>query len=181
MSGWDDLEHKPEAPVESEVAEKLEKLAEVAKEFMLDGTLVGEGEVEEMTKRLVEGLPGKVDILEAARTQVALLKETEKTAVADIVRVFDAVAGTEGAGLDGHVDLPDGRRVMLTRSERWKWDQEVLNRIIGDDPEEDLPDYVKRSTTINRKKFESLPDDEQDKWKPALTREAAPAKIEVKR
>lgn len=66
--------------------------------------------------------------------------------------------------------------ITIKRDERWVWDKEILAEMFGDD---DLPPYVKRTLSVDKRKFERLKTSEQDQLKPALTRKLAKPKIEV--
>lgn len=68
--------------------------------------------------------------------------------------------------------------VSVTRSERWSWNQEQLEEILGAD-ETVWPDHVKKTVTVDKRKFQKLPADEQERLKPALTRKLDPAKVKV--
>jgi len=70
-------------------------------------------------------------------------------------------------------------QMTVTYRDRWLWDQDTLDSILGGEGDETLPSFIKKSTRVDRKKFAALPTSEQSKWKPALTRKHAPAKIEV--
>ena len=66
--------------------------------------------------------------------------------------------------------------VIVSRSERWSWDKEALSREFS---QEDLPDYIKRSLTVDKRKFQKLPEFEQQRLKHALTRKLDNPKVKV--
>lgn len=66
--------------------------------------------------------------------------------------------------------------VIVSRSERWQWDKTALEKMFS--PEE-LPDYVKRSITVDKRKFQKLPFSEQERLKFALTRKLDNPKVKV--
>lgn len=68
--------------------------------------------------------------------------------------------------------------VTVTRSERWSWDQDALTEIYGDEP---LPDFVRRSLTVDKRLFRKLPESEQVPLRRALTRKLGNPKIKVVR
>lgn len=68
--------------------------------------------------------------------------------------------------------------VSVTRSERWSWDQEQLEEILGAD-EAQWPEHIKRTVTVDKRKFQKLPAEEQERLKPALTRKLDAAKVKV--
>ena len=68
--------------------------------------------------------------------------------------------------------------VSVTRSERWSWDQEKLVEILGDD-QTHWPDHVKRTISVDKRKFQKLPPQEREALKPALTRKLDAAKVKV--
>lgn len=66
--------------------------------------------------------------------------------------------------------------VIVSRTERWQWDKVALEKMFS--PEE-LPDYVKRSITVDKRKFQKLPAQEQERLKFALTRKLDNPKVKV--
>lgn len=62
-------------------------------------------------------------------------------------------------------------------SERWKWDEKQLEQLVDSD---ELPLYVKRRLTVDKRKFERLEADEQDRYLDALTREPGLTRVAVK-
>jgi len=67
-------------------------------------------------------------------------------------------------------------QVSCARGERWSWDKPMLEEIFG---EGDLPEYVTRSLSVDKRKFKKLPNTDQNNLKPALTRKLDRAKIKV--
>ena len=67
-------------------------------------------------------------------------------------------------------------QVSCARSERWSWDKPMLEEIFG---EGELPEYVTRSLSVDKRKFKKLPSNDQNNLKPALTRKLDRAKIKV--
>jgi len=70
----------------------------------------------------------------------------------------------------------DRFEVVVTRSERWTWNKEALEKQFG---EGQLPDHVKRSLTVDKRKFQKLPQHEQEPLRYALTRKLDRPKIKV--
>jgi hypothetical protein len=68
--------------------------------------------------------------------------------------------------------------VSVTRTERWSWDQNQLLEILGAD-ETTWPDHVKKNVSVDKRKFQKLSAQEQERLKPALTRKLDPAKVKV--
>ena len=69
-----------------------------------------------------------------------------------------------------------GYGVTVTRSERWAWDKEELEKHFG---QTELPDYVNRALSVDKRKFKRLPADEQAKIKSFLTRHLNSPKVKV--
>ena len=69
-----------------------------------------------------------------------------------------------------------GLRVTVSRSERWSWDKVLLEKEFN---EQELPEYVTRSLTVDKRKFQKLPKETQDLIKFALTRKLDKAKVKV--
>ena len=66
--------------------------------------------------------------------------------------------------------------VTVSRSERWSWDKVLLEKEFN---EQELPEYVTRSLTVDKRKFQKLPKETQDLIKFALTRKLDKAKVKV--
>ena len=66
--------------------------------------------------------------------------------------------------------------VVVSRSERWTWDKSALEKLFS---QEELPDYVKRSLSVDKRKFSKLPQYEQEKLRFALTRKLDNPKVRV--
>jgi len=66
--------------------------------------------------------------------------------------------------------------VIVSRSERWSWDKEALEKQFGD---RSLPDHVKRSHSVDKRKFQKLPQHEQELLRYALTRKLDRPKVKV--
>ena len=88
----------------------------------------------------------------------------------EISQHFDEVLGTQEKELLKHT-------ITCTHGERWSWNKEKLEEMYGDATF--APDFVKRSLTIDKKKFQSLPITIQGPLRDALTRKLEPAKIKV--
>ena len=66
--------------------------------------------------------------------------------------------------------------VTVSRTERWTWDKEALEREFSSG---EVPDYVKRSLTVDKRKFQKLSAWEQERLKYALTRKLDKPKVKV--
>jgi hypothetical protein len=66
--------------------------------------------------------------------------------------------------------------VIVSRSERWTWDKDALQRQF---PTEEYPDYIKSSLSVDKRKFQKLPALEQEKLRHALTRKLDNPKVKV--
>lgn len=90
----------------------------------------------------------------------------------------DALAANfhEEAG-EAVVRIGDEMVLICNRPERWSWDTPTLEAILSSQP--NLPAHVKRSLTVDKRKFESLDDATKKALLPALTRKPGKAKIKV--
>tara|TARA_A100000164_G_scaffold313692_1_gene292595 strand:- start:1134 stop:1574 length:441 start_codon:yes stop_codon:yes gene_type:complete len=70
----------------------------------------------------------------------------------------------------------DTFRVSVTRSMRWSWDKVLLEKEFG---EQELPEYITRSLTVDKRKFLKLPIETQNLIKFALTRKLDKPKVKV--
>lgn len=68
--------------------------------------------------------------------------------------------------------------VTVKRSERWSWDSDMLEQIYPNG--EVSPDFVRKTTSIDKRKFQTLDEDERRVLLPALTRAPGQVKISVK-
>lgn len=87
----------------------------------------------------------------------------------EIAHAFPEEAGETALSTDGY-------EIVCNRSERWSWDKKILETIFA---QGDLPDYVKRSMSVDKRKFLKLPTSEQEQIKSALTRTLDKPKIKV--
>lgn len=67
--------------------------------------------------------------------------------------------------------------IRATRGERWTWDKAELERQFG--AEEELPDFVKRSLSVDKRKFQALSPAQQNPLLDALTRSPSKPSFEV--
>jgi hypothetical protein len=74
------------------------------------------------------------------------------------------------------LSTPDGFEVVVRRSERWTWDKQKLEEIFS---QGDVPEYVKRTLTVDKRKFQRLPASDQVMLKAALTRKLDSPKVKV--
>ena len=104
----------------------------------------------------------------------AELKEARKRAILDLEGL---IPETHEGEIKAH-----GWTIMVERGERWSWDKDILEQLLkakGINDPENVPPFISRSTTINRKKFDVQPDAERAEWMPALTRQKGTTKITV--
>ena len=66
--------------------------------------------------------------------------------------------------------------VVVRRSERWTWDKKKLEEIFS---QGDIPSYINRSLTVDKRKFQKIPIEQQEQLKVALTRKLDSPKIKV--
>lgn len=74
------------------------------------------------------------------------------------------------------LSTPDGFEVVVRRAERWTWDKQKLEEIFA---QGDVPDYIRRTLTVDKRKFQKLPASDQVLLKAALTRKLDSPKIKV--
>jgi hypothetical protein len=88
----------------------------------------------------------------------------------EIANHFDEILGVQEKELTNFT-------ITCTHNERWIWDKTKLQERFDNGlcP----PDYVKKSLTIDKKKFQSLPITIQGDLRDALTRKLEPAKVKV--
>jgi DNA-binding transcriptional MocR family regulator len=101
-------------------------------------------------------------LMETTRSRMELISE-------ELARLFPEVEGTMNRNAGGYT-------ITMKRPERWVWDKEMLEAMFGDG---ELPPYVRRNFSVDKRKFQSLKASEQDALKPALTRKLGNPKIEV--
>jgi len=80
--------------------------------------------------------------------------------------------------IEGEFPFEAGKyTVIVTRPERWKWDQAQLKTIFAHS--DTLPPWAKKTISIDKRAFQRLPSDQQGELHPALTRDLAAAKVKV--
>lgn len=126
---------------------------------------------EELTARLAE----LAEKLHYALEAEAEMKATRENLTAEIERL----AGTTNEGqpvkaMDWNIEVAPG--------ERWSWDKDLVAQLLearGVSKDEDLPDFVDRAATINRKRYEKAPEEERAYFAPALTRKEGKTAVKV--
>jgi hypothetical protein len=165
MSDWSSLDYSADREIDA----GPEKLSDVIRTEPSTST-------EEIDTETNVKLALLAQTLMTAREELEKHKFLADAAVAEIERL---VPGGDPA--DGTLLIPlSDMTIEVTFRDRWLWDQGMIEDIIGKDEDHTVPDFIKKSVRVDRKKFEALPTSEQNIWKPALTRKHAPAKIEVK-
>jgi len=71
----------------------------------------------------------------------------------------------------------DTHVVHIRIPERYQWDQDQLRKILEDGNE--LPDFVRKTLSVDKRRFDALDDDERKKLLPALTRKPGKPSIKV--
>ena len=122
------------------------------------------------TEEIPPHLDKLADQLMTMQTVMENAQQSVKHLSMEIARHFDEVLGAQEKKLTKYT-------VTCTHGERWSWDKEKLEELYGDGTI--APDFVKRSLTIDKKKFQSLPITIQGPLRDALTRKIEPAKIRV--
>jgi hypothetical protein len=95
---------------------------------------------------------------------------------ADLERVESEIARLFPEQSGEWVEEVQGYEVQVSRSERWVWDKDVLEDLFKEQP---LPEHVKRTLSVDKRKFKKLPMVEQEQLRDALTRKLDAAKIKV--
>lgn len=119
--------------------------------------------------------PERVDALAIellkARSLTAVVQAALRRAELKVMACMHQSFGEVACTARGHT-----HRIAMTRPERWRWDREKLLSIAGG---ADMPSFISTSYRVNRKRFEALPQDEKDRFLPALEIEAGPWTLEV--
>lgn len=67
-------------------------------------------------------------------------------------------------------------KVTVKRGERWTWDSDAVEAMVSDGP---LPDFVKKTFSVDKRKFVKQDSVVRDAYLHALTRKPGPATITV--
>lgn len=97
----------------------------------------------------------------------ATVRRAEQKVIASMHQSFGEVPCTAR----GH-----GYTLSVTRPEKWHWDKEALLGIVGGI---EMPTFISTSLRVNRKRFEALPQEEKERFTPALTVEVGSWTLEV--
>ncbi len=98
------------------------------------------------------------------------MKEQHEGLLETIAAEFPIMSGEQA------IDV-NGMTVTCTRSERWTWDNELLEDLFASSDE--LPEHIKKRLTVNKRLFQFLEDEQKKALLPALTRTPGPAKVKV--
>jgi len=103
----------------------------------------------------------------------------EKKSVEERMEALSYKILNEASGEPGeHVLRVGADHVVHIRiPETYKWDQSTLQGILND--ETDLPEFVRKTLSVDKRRFDSLDDDERKKLLPALTRKPGKPSIKV--
>jgi len=123
---------------------------------------VGSDVDEARTAKLAEEYVHLETLMETTRSRMELISE-------ELARLFPEVEGTMNRSVGDYT-------ITMKRPERWVWDKDMLEAMFGDG---ELPPYVRRNFSVDKRKFQSLKTSEQDALKPALARKLGNPKIEV--
>ena len=78
----------------------------------------------------------------------------------------------------GEQSLKAGKSLVTVKiQERWEWDQDLMFDLFSD--RDELPAHVSKRLTINKRKFNSLTEEEQKEVLPCLTRKLGTTTINV--
>lgn len=77
-----------------------------------------------------------------------------------------------------HEIIVGDHRVVVKHTERWDWDQDVLNRLFDAGQ---VPDHIQRRLRVDRKTFEKLEPSEQQILQPALTKKIGSTRVKVEK
>jgi hypothetical protein len=105
-----------------------------------------------------------------AETVFTDAKEKLKNVVEDLARFAPEVSGEV-------IIETDKFRIVVTRGETYGWDADILEQLY-EQPE--VPAHIKRKLTVDKKRYDQLPEDEQKLLRPALTIRVGKPKIEVR-
>mgnify|MGYP003691365459 CR=1 FL=1 len=119
----------------------------------------------------VEGLAKMAEEYGRLVTQIDKLVEKAETLKTKIEVEFPADAGEFNKQAGSYM-------VTLNRQERWTWDKEILETIFSSSTT--LPEFVRRTYSVDKRKFKSLDEGQQRELLPALTRKGGTVKISVK-
>jgi hypothetical protein len=124
----------------------------------------------------------RVDRLAAFAEELHYLLDDESALKArkeELVAEIERLAGTP----DGLPVKANDWNIEVTPGERWSWDKDLVAQLLEargvTDGDEDLPDFVDRSATINRTRYERAPEEDRAYFAPALTRKEGKAKVKV--
>lgn len=133
-------------------------------------------EVSDMEQERIERLGDYAERLHYIREEMAENKALEAAIVADIERLA-------GPTDEGHPVQAGDWMIEVTSGERWSWDKDLVEQLLdakGVSTEDDsLPDFVDRSATINRRRYEKAPEDLRAYFAPALTRKEGKPTVKV--
>lgn len=123
---------------------------------------------------VVEHGKGKLNTLalEHEKLQENLTEITDRLAwiESEIVHLFPEQEGELSQSVSNH-------NVIVSRTEKWTWDKAMLEKFFS----HCFPDYIRRTLSVDKRKFLQLPTEEQDKLRPCLTRSLNKAKVKVVR
>lgn len=128
---------------------------------------------------VLERIAELADRIKGERELQKRLKSSIEEGAADIARLMRSAPTNVYEGRDGERVLKyKGRLVTVSDTERWEWDKEGLASKY-ETSGESLPEYVEKTYTVKKAKFEKLSPDQKAELSPFLTIEGGPAKVSV--
>ena len=116
-------------------------------------------------------------LAEAAQEYQALTRQQEELQ-AKIEALHDKILAEFSEESGEQTMVADHYAITVNRQERWTWDADMLDDLFGN--QEELPTHVKKRLTVDKRRFQTLDDEDKRLLLPALTRKPGPAKISVK-
>lgn len=149
---WDKLSRADDAPPRAPAEHEVKEVSGETDSIV--------GLVDDLAPQLIDALAA----LEAAKTKVKQLTE-------DLARFAPEIAGEVQLRGTAYV-------ATVRRAERFEWDSDVLAALYDAG---ELPPYIKKKLSVDKKRYDRMTDDDRDALKSALTIKLSAPSIEVSR
>lgn len=124
--------------------------------------------IEAEAQRIAE-MAKAVEMYASIEASIETMKRTLEDLKAQILAEFDEAAEEQQRNFGNYT-------VTVKRSERWTWDSDLVEQMVDGGA---IPEFVKKTYTVDKRKFVNQDSVVRDAYLHALTRKPGPATINI--
>lgn len=123
----------------------------------------------EAESQRIEEMAKAVEMYASIEASIETMKHTLEDLKAQILAEFDEAAEEQQLNFGNYT-------VTVRRAERWTWDSDLVEQMVDDGA---TPEFVKKTYTVDKRKFVKQDSVVRDAYLHALTRKPGPATINI--